>query len=98
MEKHPWWLSLDESVLPKWEGKAEGVKPDGGGCVRGQGRVGPMRLWRAVNNRSVAGALSFGSGTDRCFFAACRIAEHWLLKHVDQRERERERERGSKVR
>ncbi|KAF5839365.1 ankyrin repeat-containing domain protein [Dunaliella salina] len=52
MEKHPWFLDLDESVLPRWDRKAlEGCKPEGGGCIRGQGRVGPMRLWRAVNNR-----------------------------------------------
>jgi len=55
MEKHPWWIELDESTLPRWEGKAEGCKPEGGGCVRGQGRVGPMRLHRAVHNRNAAG-------------------------------------------
>eukprot|EP00983_Pelagomonas_calceolata_P006264 207572-Pelagomonas_calceolata.AAC.3 len=53
MEKHPWFLDLDESVLPRWEGKAlDGCKAEGGGCIRGQGRVGPMRLWRAVHNQN----------------------------------------------
>ncbi|KAJ9523435.1 hypothetical protein QJQ45_005338 [Haematococcus lacustris] len=35
-----------------WDGKAVGVKPDGGGSIRGQGRVGPMRLHRAAHNRN----------------------------------------------
>lgn len=49
MEKSPWWKSI-EGPLPTWQG-AVGVKDDGGGSIRGQGKVGDMRVHRAVCNR-----------------------------------------------
>ncbi|GFH07518.1 ANK_REP_REGION domain-containing protein [Haematococcus lacustris] len=52
MERTPWWSTIDASKLQPWDGKAVGVKPDGGGSIRGQGRVGPMRLHRAAHNRN----------------------------------------------
>lgn len=36
------------------QGKPSGVKADGGGSIRGQGRVGSMRLHRAVFNQDAA--------------------------------------------
>ncbi|KAL6752336.1 ankyrin repeat-containing domain protein [Haematococcus lacustris] len=52
MERTPWWSTINASKLQPWDGKAVGVKPDGGGSIRGQGRVGPMRLHRAAHNRN----------------------------------------------
>ncbi|GBF91700.1 hypothetical protein Rsub_04004 [Raphidocelis subcapitata] len=49
MERNPWWQALS-GPFPVWKGP-KGVKPDGGGNVRGQGRVGRMLLHRAVFNR-----------------------------------------------
>lgn len=58
MEAHPFWMSLEDAKLPKFDAARaarEGVKPEGGGSVRGQGRVGPMRLWRATHNCNAEG-------------------------------------------
>jgi hypothetical protein len=49
MEKNPWWQNVQGPFLV-WEGP-KGVKPDGGGNIRGQGRVGDMKLHRAAHNR-----------------------------------------------
>lgn len=49
MEKNPWWQNV-QGPFPVWEGP-KGVKPDGGGNIRGQGRVGDMKLHRAAHNR-----------------------------------------------
>ena len=47
--------------LPQFQSKAPlGVKADGGGNVRGQARVGNMKLWRATHNRDAAGELCSG--------------------------------------
>ncbi|KAF8058835.1 TNNI3K [Scenedesmus sp. PABB004] len=52
MERHPWWAELDASArLPTWDGRPVGVKADGGGSVRGQGKIGAMALHRAAHNR-----------------------------------------------
>jgi hypothetical protein len=51
MERTPWWSKLDRSALREWDGVARGVKADGGGNIRGQGRLGRMEMWRAVHNR-----------------------------------------------
>lgn len=54
MERDPWWLHVP-GPLPVWKGP-KGVKPDGGGSIRGQGRVGRMLLHRATFNRNKDGA------------------------------------------
>jgi hypothetical protein len=56
MEKDPWWQNV-QGPFPTWKGP-KGVKPDGGGSVRGQGRVGRMLLHRAVFNRAKDGVAS----------------------------------------
>ncbi len=54
MEKSPWYKNVD-GPFPEWEGPT-GVKADGGGCTRGQGKVGSMDVHRAVFNQDAAGA------------------------------------------
>lgn len=54
MERSPWWMNIDSSNLPNWKGPV-GVKADGGGNIRGQGRVGGMRMHRAVHNKRLDG-------------------------------------------
>ena len=54
MEKSPWYKNVD-GPFPEWEG-ATGVKADGGGCTRGQGKVGGMDVHRAVFNQDAEGA------------------------------------------
>ncbi len=51
MERNPWWQQIDAAACPAWDGKPVGVKPDGGGSVRGQGLIGKMLLHRAAHNR-----------------------------------------------
>ena len=59
MEKNPWWKNVS-GPFPKWEGPV-GCKADGGGCHRARGKVGEMRIHRAVHNKDIAGAPhSFG--------------------------------------
>ena len=53
MEKDPWWQNV-QGPFPTWRGP-KGVKADGGGSIRGQGRVGRMLLHRAVFNRDKDG-------------------------------------------
>ena len=49
VEANPWWKNLPAGrELPACYG-SQGVKADGGGCMAGRGRVGPMRLHRAAN-------------------------------------------------
>lgn len=55
MERSPWWMNIDSSNLPQWSGPV-GVKADGGGSIRGQGRVGSMRIHRATHNKRLDGA------------------------------------------
>ncbi|PRW20613.1 mitochondrial import receptor subunit TOM9-2-like [Chlorella sorokiniana] len=49
MEKNPWYKNVEGPFL-QWKGPV-GIKEDGGGCTRGRGRVGPMAIHRAANNR-----------------------------------------------
>jgi hypothetical protein len=56
MERNPWWQSLS-GPFPVWKGP-KGAKPDGGGNVRGQGRVGRMLIHRAVFRRDSDGAVA----------------------------------------
>ncbi|KAG2501289.1 hypothetical protein HYH03_001089 [Edaphochlamys debaryana] len=60
-----WWSELPEQQLGSWHGPA-GVKPDGGGSVRGCGRLGDMRLHRAACNRdaTLIERLVVGEGAD----------------------------------
>ena len=51
MEKNPWWTRI-EGPFDTWSGPV-GVKEDGGGSIRGRGRVGAMRVHRAVCNHDV---------------------------------------------
>ena len=51
MEKNPWWTRI-EGPYETWPGPI-GVKDDGGGSIRGRGRVGPMVVHRAVCNRDL---------------------------------------------
>lgn len=64
MEKNPWWRNVS-GPFPKWEGPV-GCKADGGGCHRGRGKVGEMRVHRAVHNKDIAGILHpFGVTSNR---------------------------------
>lgn len=56
MERNPWWQNVagDSGV---WKGPV-GVKPDGGGSIRGQGRVGDMKIHRAVHNKRLHGKIT----------------------------------------
>lgn len=53
MEKNPWYKNVDGPFL-QWKGPI-GVKEDGGGCTRGQGRVGNMIVHRAAFNKNKEG-------------------------------------------
>ncbi len=47
-----WWAGLENTgPHASWKGPV-GVKEDGGGSIRGCGRIGSMRLHRAVCNRN----------------------------------------------
>eukprot|EP00877_Chromochloris_zofingiensis_P009397 jgi/Chrzof1/4710/Cz14g23200.t1 len=50
MEKNPWWQNV-QGPFPRWTGPV-GIKADGGGSIRGCGRVGKMLVHRAVCNRN----------------------------------------------
>jgi len=54
MERSLWWMNIDTTNLPTWSGPV-GIKADGGGSIRGQGRVGSMRIHRAVHNKRLDG-------------------------------------------
>jgi hypothetical protein len=58
MERNPWWMTLDGQRLVQWSGPA-GVKADGGGSIRGQGRVGSMKIHRAVHNKRLEGEMRY---------------------------------------
>jgi hypothetical protein len=51
VEKNPWWKNV-KGPFPEQYG-CVGVKPDGGGSMRGRGLVGKMNIHRAVNNRDL---------------------------------------------
>ena len=51
VEKNPWYTRV-EGPFPERYG-CVGVKPDGGGSMRGRGLVGPMKLHHAVMNRDM---------------------------------------------
>lgn len=53
MEKNPWYKNVEGPFL-QWKGPI-GVKEDGGGCTRGQGRVGNMIIHRAAFNKNTEG-------------------------------------------
>lgn len=55
MEKNPWYKNVEGPFL-QWAGPV-GVKEDGGGCTRGQGKVGKMIVHRAVCNRDKDGNI-----------------------------------------
>eukprot|EP00798_Chlamydomonas_sp_ICE-L_P028998 gene28998-32191_t len=55
MERNPWFKNVS-GPFPAWAPNPKGstgVKKDGGGSIRGCGRVGPMLIHRAVCNRDV---------------------------------------------
>ena len=53
MEKNPWYKNVQGPFL-QWQGPV-GIKEDGGGCTRGQGKVGGMAIHRAAFNRDKEG-------------------------------------------
>lgn len=53
MQKDPWYTNVTGPFL-QWQGPV-GIKADGGGCTRGQGRVGGMVVHRAAFNRDKDG-------------------------------------------
>lgn len=53
MEKNPWYKNVQGPFL-QWQGPV-GIKEDGGGCTRGQGKVGGMAIHRAAFNRNKEG-------------------------------------------
>lgn len=82
MERTPWWSTLS-GQLPKWDGRPVGCKPDGGGSIRGQGRVGPMRLHRAAHNMDLAGALAWHTAEQPANLTCmCCIGSHSMLATV----------------
>lgn len=54
MEKNPWYKNVEGPFL-QWKGPV-GIKEDGGGCTRGQGKVGEMVIHRAAHSRDKDGA------------------------------------------
>ena len=52
MEKNPWYKNVEGPFL-QWKGPV-GIKEDGGGCTRAQGRVGNMVVHRAAFNKNAA--------------------------------------------
>lgn len=55
MEKNPWYRNVQGPYL-QWKGPV-GIKEDGGGCTRAQGKVGNMVIHRAAFNRNKDGKL-----------------------------------------
>lgn len=55
VEKNPWYTRV-EGPFPEKYG-CVGIKPDGGGSMRGRGSVGPMKLHHAIMNRDMDLAL-----------------------------------------
>lgn len=53
MEKNPWYKNVEGPYL-QWQGPV-GIKEDGGGCTRGQGKVGNMVVHRAAFNKNKEG-------------------------------------------
>jgi hypothetical protein len=53
MEKNPWYKNVQGPYL-QWKGPV-GIKEDGGGCTRAQGKVGNMVIHRAAFNRNKDG-------------------------------------------
>jgi hypothetical protein len=53
MEKNPWYKNVEGPYL-HWQGPV-GIKEDGGGCTRGQGKVGNMVIHRATFNKNKEG-------------------------------------------
>jgi hypothetical protein len=56
MEKNPWYKNVQGPYL-QWKGPV-GIKEDGGGCTRAQGKVGNMVIHRAAFNRNKEGKLA----------------------------------------
>lgn len=51
VEKNPWWKNVKGPFPEQYS--CVGVKPDGGGSMRGRGTVGKMLLHKAVNNKDL---------------------------------------------
>lgn len=85
MEKNPWWQNVS-GPYPTWEGPT-GVKADGGGSIRGQGRVGRMLMHRAVCNRDKEGKFQFKTEFRNeqfsCKSAACMLLHQHLTALQD---------------
>lgn len=64
-------MNIDSSNLPNWQGPV-GVKADGGGSIRGQGRVGSMRVHRAVHNKRLDGEQQV-FGQPSCTLTHCAV-------------------------
>ena len=60
MEKNPWYKNVQGPFL-QWKGPV-GIKEDGGGCTRAQGKVGNMVVHRAAFNRNKDGEWCFLRG------------------------------------
>lgn len=61
MEKDPWYKNVEGPFL-QWKGPI-GVKEDGGGCTRAQGRVGNMVIHRATFNKDKEGECVYRVNT-----------------------------------
>ena len=59
-EPTPWYAALS-GPFPAWSGPS-GVKADGGGCTRGRGTVGAMRMHRACAAKDEAGLRALLDG------------------------------------
>ncbi len=52
-----WYSKIAPTQCIKWQGPV-GIKEDGGGCTRAQGRVGEMVIHRATCNRDKEGMIT----------------------------------------
>lgn len=83
MERSPWWMNLAHTNLPTWSGPV-GVKADGGGSIRGQGRIGPRKIFNAVHNRRLEGKLRGNNKRTQCsstLTLLCTVAVSLTHRH-----------------
>jgi hypothetical protein len=76
MEKDPWYKNVEGPFL-QWKGPI-GVKEDGGGCTRAQGRVGNMVIHRAAFNKNKQGMWLYGVNMGFLYFRVMFGQRHWF--------------------
>lgn len=76
MEKDPWYKNVEGPFL-QWKGPI-GVKEDGGGCTRAQGRVGNMVIHRAAFNKNKQGMCLYAVNMGSLYFRVMFGQRHWF--------------------